>query len=222
MYYINFTISQNYKMQKKKIAIIDDHVLFLTGIAELIKKEFKAETTVFSIPQEFLANNITDLDLLITDIEMDRVSGVDLVSKLRERNVKYPILVISMHNKLSVIKKCKQLGVNGYLLKDDSNNILFEAINSLFRGETYFSEKVTKTLESVKEYDKDLTPREEEIIRCLTKGMESKEIADNLFISVNTVKTHRRNLKSKLGLETTADIIKYAIDNFIFKEKEYK
>lgn len=205
-------------MQKKKIAIIDDHVLFLTGIAELIKKEFKAEISVFSTPREFLANSMSDLDLLITDIEMGGLSGIDVVSKLKERNTEFPILVISMHNKLSVIKKCKQLGVNGYLLKDDSNRILFEAINCLFSGGTYFSEKVTKTLEKVKEYDKDLTPREEEIIRCLTKGMESKEIADNLFISVNTVKTHRRNLKSKLGLETTADIIKYAIDNFIIEK----
>ncbi len=202
-------------MPKKKIAIIDDHVLFLTGISELIKKEFEVELEIFSRPKEFLSNNMDDIDLLITDIEMDEVNGIQLIGKLRERNTKYPILVVTMHNKVSIIKKCRQMDVEGYLLKDDSNSILIEAIKEIFEGRSFYSDQVLSNLDKVREYDKSLTPREEEIIRLIAQGMDSNEIANTLFISINTAKTHRRNLKSKLGLESTADIVKYAIDNFI-------
>lgn len=196
-----------------KIIIIDDHTLFAEGLCKIIKDRFtEADVQYFQSIKSFECAAITQpaIDLIISDIELP---GED-VFPFFEKYVQTPILVISMHNKLHVIKRCKELGIKGYILKDDNDK--FEpAINALLSNETYYSTKVKEKLKLLDTNEEGLTPKEETIIRLIAEGKSNQDIADELFISINTIKTHRRNINSKLNLNSTGELIRYFYDNFL-------
>ena len=200
-----------------KIIILDDHSLFSEGLGKILKDNFKdIELDIFKSISD-LTNARLDFDsyqLLISDIELPGEDVFTLLTSLKSNYTNIPILIISMHNKLSVIKKCKELNIEGYILKDDHEYIM-EGINQILVGQEYYSEKVVKTLNILNKKEKLLTPKEEEIIVLLAKGKSNHDIANEIFISYNTLKTHRKNINRKLQLSTTTDIIKYYYKNYI-------
>ncbi|RLD55086.1 MAG: hypothetical protein DRJ05_13535 [Bacteroidetes bacterium] len=200
-----------------KIIILDDHSLFSKGLAKILEDNFNdIEIDIF--------NSIADLtkayldfnsyQLIISDIELPGEDVFTFLSELKTNRPNLPVLIISMHNKLSVINKCKELDIEGYILKDD-HEFIMEGINEILSGHGYYSEKVKQTLDILNKKEKLLTPKEEEIIALMAKGKSNHYIADKLFISYNTIKTHRKNINRKLQLSTTADIIKYYHKNYI-------
>ena len=200
-----------------KILILDDHSLFSEGLGkilidyftDLILEKFKSITELKNQKVDF-----NSYDLFISDIELPDEDIFELLSSIKLEQPTLPILIISMHNKLSVIKKCKVLNIEGYILKDD-HELIIKVIESLLSGQEYYSEKVKQTLNILKIKEELLTPKEEEIIALLAKGKSNNEISEILFVSYNTIKTHRKNINRKLELCTTGEVIKYYFENYV-------
>jgi DNA-binding NarL/FixJ family response regulator len=200
-----------------KIVILDDHSLFSQGLGEILKENFEGvDIAIYKSIAKLTQHNIdyNSCDLLISDIELPGEDIFVFLNYVKSNFPKLPILVISMHNKLSVIRRCKELNIEGYILKDD-HNLIIKVVNELTNGGDYYSPKVLKTLDILKIKENLLTPKEEQIIALLASGKSNQEIADELFISYNTIKTHRKNISRKLQLSTVADLIKYYYENYL-------
>ncbi|OFX80264.1 MAG: hypothetical protein A2X12_04225 [Bacteroidetes bacterium GWE2_29_8] len=163
-------------------------------------------------------------DVVITDITMPKVDGLELIAKLPD-NIK--IIVLSMHDDYENIISAIEAGANGYIHKNSSQEDLIKAIRSILKGDKYFSQAIAETLinnfgktreDSKPKYpDVKLSKREIQILVGIANGYKNSQIAEKLFISTRTVDTHRTNIKRKLNAKTTADIVLYAIRNDFMK-----
>ncbi|MBB6460013.1 response regulator transcription factor [Flammeovirga kamogawensis] len=205
-------------MYSINILIVDDHILFSMGIEQLIKKHFTAEVQSISNPEEALKLPLGIYDIILIDMDMPQMKGFEFIERAQKKLVgrKTKFLIVTMHDKPSIIKKTIEQKINGYILKDDNAKEFVKAIDSLKNNGTYFSERIKHILESsTKDNEVFLSPREEDILKLVAKGRSNADIATELFISTETVKTHNRNIKSKLNIENRADLVKYAIDNLL-------
>lgn len=206
---------------KVKILIVDDHTMFLDGITEILRN-----TELYDVVGT--ASNGTDaleiisqasVNLVITDLRMKNMDGNELSKIL---NLKYPdikILVVSMHNDYSLISQLLKNGVSGYILKNTGKEELLEAIHDVTHGKTYFSEEVKSNFINSKvvglksnEENIPLTKREKEVLQLIALEHTTNEMAEKLFISLNTVETHRKNILRKLKVRNSVGIVKKAIE----------
>lgn len=204
-------------MLSKKVIILDDHTLFLKGMALILKEccvncDIYTYQSISKLKSDKL--NFNNFDLLISDIEMPNENTFELFASLKTEYPNLPIMVVSMHKKNAIIRKCKAIGIEGYLLKDEDNQ-LAKAVETILNGGDYYSETIIKFCNQTKDISPTLSTREEEVIKLIAKGYSNADIAKQLFLSVETIKTHKKNIKIKLDFESPADIIAYAKRNFI-------
>ena len=204
-------------MTSKKVIILDDHTLFLKGMA-LILKECCADCDVYTYQsiKKIKSDNLKfeEFDLLISDIELPGEDVFELFTSLRDYFPGLPILVVSMHKKNAVIKRCKAMNIEGYLLKDEESQFT-EAVEAIINGGKYYSKAIVDFCRKTKNSYKRLTVREEEIIKLIVGGYSNQSIADKLSLSIETVKTHKKNIKIKLDVDYTTGIIEYANKNIL-------
>jgi DNA-binding NarL/FixJ family response regulator len=219
-FYLTFVVlflSKGKKMKSKKIIILDDHTLFLRGMT-LILKECCTDCEVFAYQSIRMLKkdklNYKDFDLFISDVELPGEDTFGLLETLREKIPSLPILVVSMHKKNAVIRHCKDIGINGYLLKDEYEQ-LFKAIEAIMDGGEYYSNTIMEFCKKTKDIYVDISSREEQIIKLIAKGLNNNVIAQRLSLSRETVKTHKRNIKLKLDVSNTAEIIQYAKKTYL-------
>jgi len=210
---------------KIKVILIDDHQMFRDGVKAVLSDEENIEIIgeVGTGQALFELLKSTTPDLIITDISLPDISGIDIASHISENYNHIKILILSMHTSEEFITKALKAGANGYLPKDTSMNELLEAIHIIHRGENYFNKNISDTIlrsiikNSKSDIDnsnnKSLTKREKEIISLVVDGLTNKEIADKLFISIRTVDSHKNNIMQKLNLKSSVDLVKYAIKN---------
>jgi len=202
------------------ILIADDHDIVRDGLRALL--ETRPGWTVVaeaSNGQEALElATATRPDVAILDYAMPVMNGVEVARQMRARRLRAEILVFTMHDNDNVIREALQAGIRGYLLKADARSHLVEAVETLARHEAYISGKVSGALLDVALDGRSregslLTARERTIVQLIAEGRTNKEICPILRISVKTVETHRASALRKLGIRTTADLIRYAIRN---------
>ena len=204
-----------------QVLLVDDHQLFIEGL----KAMFTAEDGIAITQSTHNGNEVPELiqngsfDLVLLDISMPILDGPGVLELLNKRNITLPVLMLTMHSGFKELRRTLSLGAAGYVLKDSSREELVEAVKTVARGENYFHAKVqTQMLEyfrgkkSAEEERGQLSEREIEIIREIAAGGTSKEIAERLFLSEHTVRTHRRNILHKLGLNNTAELIHQAME----------
>lgn len=209
-------------MKKIRILLVDDHALVREGIrnslANLEHIEVAGEARDGREALNFLKNNC--LDLVIMDISMPGMGGVEATQLIVEKYPEVNVLILSMHNEESRIREALQAGALGYILKNTSMKELLQAIETVAEGETYFTPEVSRKIMNQLVKGKDgyeknqmvrLTKRETEILKLISEEFTNQEIADKLFISHRTVDTHRRNLIQKLHAKNTAGLVRYAI-----------
>ena len=210
------------KKAKVNILIVDDHLMFLEGLAALLQDidDIYITDTVTEGKQalEILKNK--PVDIVIMDISMPTMDGIELNKLIKKKYANVKTLVLSTHSDSKKIERLIKDEVNGYLLKNAEKTELLEAVYLLRDGVNYFSEEVKETymnntfsIKNEREIDPHLSSRELEILKLIVAEYTTQEIADKLFISQHTVNSHRKNLLSKLGLKNTAGIVKYALEN---------
>jgi two-component system, NarL family, nitrate/nitrite response regulator NarL len=211
-----------------RIWIADDHQMVIDGLKALLETEQDIEVVGTATDgQQLLAamkNQKSPVDLILLDINMPNMDGLEAAKALRKSFPKIKILVLSMYNKPIFIKNLIEEGVSGYILKHTGKEELLEAIHKIMNGQDYFSAEVTNVImTSFRAKDPSaqvrLTKRELEILNLLTKALTTAEIANRLFLSTYTIDTHRKNLLSKLNLKNTPALVKYALENDLTDDK---
>lgn len=216
-------------MEKINIILVDDHQMFRDGVKSVLSDEANISVIgeVGNGQDLYTLLENTKADLIITDISMPDISGIEITKFVSENYPEIKILVLSMHSNEEFITKALSSGANGYLPKDTSMNELLEAINTIYHGENYFNKDISNTIlksiinksktKSDTEKIESLTKREKEIIRLVVEGLSNKEIAGKLFISIRTVDSHKTNIMHKLNLKSSVELVKYALKRNLAK-----
>ncbi len=214
-------------METIKLGLVDDHNLFREGIKSILKKITDFSLVLEAVSGNDLLKKLNDStpDVILLDLEMEDMNGVDATLKLKELYPEIKIIILTMHKEERMTSYLMEIGANGYLLKDTNQQELEEAIRSVYEKGIYFnpfvSEALLKGLKNKshkppgigKNYQ--LTSRELEVMELIAKECTTAEIAEQLFLSVRTVEGHRKNLISKLGVKNTAGLIMKAIKDKI-------
>jgi len=151
-------------------------------------------------------------DIIIMDINMPEMDGLETLEKLNRIDPTMKVIMLSMHSSREYVMRAVKNGAKGYLLKDVPLDDVIAAIEATYRGSTYFSAAASKLLfESFDDKNMDLTKQEKRVLTLIARGLSNKLIARELEISVRTAETHRRNIKRKLKMQSTAELTTYAI-----------
>lgn len=206
-------------MHDQSIIIIDDHLLFAEGVRSLLHScgftSISILTNGNTLPALLEEQSPA---LLLMDISMEGMDGIELSAIAKGKRPGTKILIISMHTKRVYIEKAIQAGVDGYIIKNASDEELKTAVITLLNGERYFSPEIgsillKSILPASASSEAILTPREKDVLHLLAEGYSTKEISEKLFISINTIETHRKNMLFKTGLRNVAHLIKWAFEN---------
>lgn len=205
-----------------RVLLADDHQMFIDGIRQILDAaegfEVAAEANNGHEVIHWMGQK--EVDVVLLDIDMPEVDGENTLAVLRKRNPETKILVVTMHDEPSYIKKFMQLDVDGYVLKNTNKDELLWAIRRVYEGHQYFGSDLLNKVRAwdwesnLEENEEDpLSDREKEIVRLTANEHSIPEIADKLYISVNTVKTHRRNIQQKIDAKSLGGIIRYAFEH---------
>ncbi|ASY66127.1 DNA-binding response regulator, LuxR family (plasmid) [Sinorhizobium sojae CCBAU 05684] len=203
--------------QPIKVLLIDNHPLVLDGLKALLETYSHVEVVgTAGLARAGLEVALrTQPDVVLMDINMPQVNGIDAIELFQQQLPGIRVLMLSMHDSREYISTSVLRGARGYILKDVSTEEIVAAIEAVARGETYFSSGVSDVLMERKP-DENATPltiREQEVLRLLAAGQSNRDIGQALGISAATVETHRKNLKKKLGIATTAGLTRYVIEH---------
>ncbi len=203
---------KEYQYANLSIAIIDDHEAILEGINSFLKKQGIGRVDVFTSPEGLSdAMSSTRYDVYVIDVELKEDTGLSLIGMIRAKDAEAKILIYTMHEEVWIVREIQNKDVNGVLYKSAHMGEVLEAINALLAGRTYYSKKFRQMANNILPNAAPLSKREAEVLKKIAQGYSSKDIAKLLFISENTVETHRRNLFAKLQANNVADLIVKAI-----------
>ncbi len=198
--------------------LVDDHPLVRDGLrARLEAQPHLRVVAEAGAADEALAQaRLQRIDLVLMDINMRGVSGIDATARFRQQHPDIAVLILSMHDKLEYVTQAMQAGARGYVLKDAPGKDIVLAIDTVMAGGIYYSAALARQLARPLVQDQQLTLREREVLHHLAEGESNKQIARALDLSVRTVETHRLNIKRKLGIEGQAELIKFAVQHSRF------
>ena len=210
----------------KKIFVIDDHPIVQQGLAQLLSTEVDLEVCgdVVGVKGALENVRVAQPDLVILDLYLDGLNGLDLIKDLRAFLPDLPVLIFSMHDELIYAQRALRAGARGYVMKMAPATQLLHAIHSLLRGEVYVSEVMTKRavnylFAAPKPFDpkgkslvETLSDRELQVLRHIGQGNNTRTIAEELHISAKTVDSHRMHLKEKLRLPDSQAVLRFAIE----------
>jgi DNA-binding NarL/FixJ family response regulator len=214
--------------EKIKVLLVDDHQIILDGVKTMIIDEADivflgcASTgkKAFEMVKQYFP------DLVISDISMPDMTGIELTEKIMELNIDTKVLILSMYTTDDYIYNAIKAGAKGILPKQDTNKeMLLEAIRAIYSGEEYYAPSISKNLmksyltsvkkgnitDNTKKYT--LTQREKEILKLYVEGFSNQEVADKLNISIRTVETHKNNIMQKFEFKSTVEMVKFALKN---------
>lgn len=213
-------------MMDVKLLLVDDHDVVRTGIKALLQGEenlqIVGEANNGKNALEFLDKQT--VDLVIIDINMPVMDGIQCTSKIKEIYPEIKVLALTMLSEEQHIRQMLKAGASGYILKNSGQQELLKAIYTILSGKNYFSQEAAQAVmmdlvndepkeSKIKLENINLTDREKDVLKLIVKEHTNQEIADKLFISVRTVDAHRRNLLQKIGARNAAGLAIYAMNN---------
>jgi DNA-binding NarL/FixJ family response regulator len=206
-------------MTRPTILIADDHKMFAQGLAALLEDEFELVGIVDN--GQALIDEVDRLnpDLILVDISMPVLNGLDAVRRLAQKHVAAKVVFLTMHSDTRLLREAFQCGGVGYVLKQSAGEELLFALRQVIAGRKYISPTIEKEREresqtlSAPAYKQhfNLTPRQREVLQLLSAGYTMKEIASRLNISTRTAESYKYQIMEGLGVESTAELIQYAI-----------
>jgi len=202
---------------KIRVYVVDDHPIVLEGIKHFLQSSEDHIELVggcSSGGEALRALATTNIDVLLLDINLPDISGIDVCKQVKQQFPAISIIAISNYNERSMISKMVNNGATGYILKNASADEIRAAIETVYKKSLYFSPDVQQALfEAALDDPADrprLTRREEEVLRSIAEGKTTNKIAEELFVSIHTIETHRRNLMQKFSVSNSAALIKMA------------
>ena len=197
-----------------RVALVDDHSLVREGIRALLAVvDFLAivgEADSGASALEMVAQ--PQPDLLLVDIGLKDINGLELTRVLRRDYPSIKILILSMYDNNEYISESVRSGASGYVLKNSPSREIIAAIEAIASGGTFYSAEIAQKLAAERPTDNELTPRESEVLCKMVLGLNNKEMARELDISVRTVETHRLSIRRKLNIDKPAALLNYAIE----------
>jgi DNA-binding NarL/FixJ family response regulator len=200
--------------QPIRVALVDDHELVRDGLRALLTAMPQLEEVgeASSGAEALILVSKVRPDLLLVDIGMKDMTGLQLTEILCRQYPGMQILILSMYDHAEYVTSSIRAGARGYVLKDAASREIVAAIDAIAAGGTYYSADLLEKTVSPPAADDELTPREREVLQMLVQGLSNKAIARTLDISVRTVETHRLSIRRKLGVDTPAGLVKYALE----------
>ncbi len=206
-------------MKRPRVLLADDHKIIVEGLRSLLQSEFELVGTVEDGRAMVAAAEKLKPDVIVADISMPLLNGIEAAQQLRKANVQAKIIFLTMHPDVTYATRALEAGASGYVLKHSAPSELITAIKEALSGRTYVAPAIAKDVlhlfaKGSRERRKDvieLTPRQREVLQLLAEGHSAKEIASILHISTRTVEFHKYRMMEDLGLHTNAELIQYAI-----------
>lgn len=205
--------------RKPRVLLADDHKIVLEGLRGLLEEHYDLAGMATNGMELVDLATALNPDVIVADISMPLLNGIDAVRKLRESGVSCPVVFLTMHPDVIYASRALEAGASGYVLKHDASDELVTAIEAARRGKTFISSAIdsaalaeftNETRRSSRETI-ELTSRQRDVLQLLAEGKSAKEIGAILEISPRTVETHKYKMMDDLGLETSAQLVQYAI-----------
>ncbi|MCB0687429.1 MAG: response regulator transcription factor [Saprospiraceae bacterium] len=200
-----------------RILIADDHQVLLDGLESLLNAEEDIEVVAKCSNGEEVIHRLADsaIDLVLMDINMPRMNGIEAMEIILKKYPDIHVIALSMYKQPSYVNRMLNLGVSGYVLKDEGKKVILEAISSCMSGKQFISRQLQEILRNERSklpFNLALTSREKEVLKELGNGSNSKEISEKLFISFHTVRTHRKHLMQKFNVKNVTSLLSKARD----------
>jgi two-component system, NarL family, nitrate/nitrite response regulator NarL len=208
------------------IIIADDHQMIIDGLKSMIGNNagytVAAESNNGRKALDAISQNPERFQLLLTDISMPEMGGIELCREVKKRFSHIKVLVLSMYDNAAIIKECIAAEADGFVLKNAGRDELFDAMHRVSNNSTYYSNELFPIV--LGQFDRErtnrenmriLTHREQEVLKLIVQELTSEEIAQKLFISKKTVDHHRANILEKTGCKSIIGVVKFALDNQI-------
>lgn len=198
-----------------RLAIADDHQAIIDGITLLLKDETDIEFVGIANDGKTLLELVTKKQphVVITDIRMPNMDGIELTKQIKSIYPDTKVIAFSMFDQDEAVHQMLDADVSGYILKNSSLQQVLDAIRAVYVGKTYFDPLINiESAENTTTNETQLTQRQYEILKLIGQGKSSSEIAEELFIGVHTVNTHRKNMTKILGLSGKGELLRYAIE----------
>src|SRR5580658_9259394 len=208
---------------KRKVFIVDDHPIVREGLAQMINREPDLAVCGDAREmQEALASiDLHKPDILIVDISLNGPDGLDLLKNIRAKDPGLPVLILSMHDESIYAERALRAGANGYIMKQEATEKVLIAIRRILQGDVYLSDRLTTTM--LQQYVRgasptksspllNLTDRELEVFRLIGEGHGTRQIADELHLSVKTIESYQAHIKEKLALRNARELVQHAIE----------
>lgn len=203
--------------QPLKILIADDHKMFGDALRMLLSPHYPEIDQVADGYELLYHVRKAPPDLILLDINLPKLNGFDAAAQIRKAYPAIRIMVVSMYNQQRMLRQAREMGLEGYLLKDSPSRLLLAGIECVLKGETFYDPKLTRNERRQEDAFGNqyiLTEREKQIIRRLVQGMKAKEIADDLSLKYETVKSHRKNIYLKLGISSLLELADLAKNQY--------
>jgi len=202
------------------LVIADDHDLFINGLELLLKDESWVQVVGIANNGRALLSILPDdvPDIVLLDLNMPGMDGLTTIQYLRQSFPRVKVIILSTYSEGHLIEKARELGANGYLLKNSNKEELFQVIQLVYAGHDCFPHRQPRNASGFDHEDHflkrmNITARERDIIALIKDNLTNQQIADKLVLSIYTVETHRKNIMQKLGLKTPAALMKFIIEH---------
>lgn len=209
-------------MNKIKIILVDDHTLVRNGLKSLLINDFEIIGECDNGLELLEMLTVVSPDVIIMDLSMPKMGGIEALQHIVKKYPDIGVIILSMHDEPEYLVQAIQYGASSYLLKNVEKDELIVAVKKVANGEKYLNSNsallLSKGLIDLKKQKKEeikITEREKEVLACIVNGLSNKQIANNLFLSVRTIETHRNNLLKKFESHNTAELIKKVNDRKI-------
>ena len=207
--------------RRTTVLVADDHAIVLEGLVSLLKDyDFDVVGAVGDGEKLVEAARRLRPDVIVTDLSMPGLSGLEVLNVLKHERIDSKVVVLTMHHDGFWATEALKAGASAFLLKASAGDELVTAIQQALQGHVYLTAAVTKAVidriaESRAEPEPQLTTRQIEVLRLIVKGQRMKEIASTLNLSTRTVETHKYEMMQVLGLHSTAELVRYAIEHHV-------
>ena len=207
--------------RRTTVLIADDHAIVMEGLVSLLKEhDFNVVGAVADGQSLLEAARRLKPDVIVTDLSMPNLSGLDVLIKLKEERIDSKVVMLTMHNDSARATQALKAGASGFLLKESAGEELVKAIHQALQGHVYLTASVTRAVidqmaDNGCRPAPELTTRQLDVLRLIVKGQRMKEIAATLNLSTRTVETHKYDMMQVLGMHSTAELVRYALEQRI-------